>query len=308
MVATLAERQHGVVARATAARAGARARARSSAGSRAGACTSLHRGCLRGRPPADLTRGTVDGGGSRLRARRGPEPLVGGGALGIMQATRPSRIEVTVAQRSRSSERFAGTSPTCPRRGHREEGIPVTTVPARSSTSPPPSRADAVESRAARVRILRLHDRLSLPDLLERYPGDAAARDGPASPRRACGEDPRGRKSSALEERFAALPRASTSLPLPRFNAWLDLGGRRFQVDCLWPEPGRIVELDGWEATAPAPPSVRTGPATGACRRRLRGHPHHLEPARRRTRAVASISAAPSEAHEPEPVARQHLT
>jgi very-short-patch-repair endonuclease len=50
-----------------------------------------------------------------------------------------------------------------------------------------------------------LWDRLSLPDLVERYPG-----------RR-------------------------------RFNDWIVLGAKRYQVDCHRVGLGQIVELDGWE-------------------------------------------------------------
>jgi very-short-patch-repair endonuclease len=51
---------------------------------------------------------------------------------------------------------------------------------------------------------------------------------------------------SLLEERF--LPFLDNHrLPRPQFNAWLEVGGRRYRVDCLWPAQRQIVELDGWE-------------------------------------------------------------
>jgi very-short-patch-repair endonuclease len=56
-----------------------------------------------------------------------------------------------------------------------------------------------------------------------------------------------GRTHGRLEERF--LPFLDRHrLPRPRLNAWLQLAEERCQVDCLWPEVGQIVELDGWES------------------------------------------------------------
>jgi very-short-patch-repair endonuclease len=59
-------------------------------------------------------------------------------------------------------------------------------------------------------------------------------------------EEPLGRKRSKLEERFAPFLRRYR-LPQPRFNDWILLGAKRYQVDCHWPGTGQIVELDGWE-------------------------------------------------------------
>jgi very-short-patch-repair endonuclease len=59
-------------------------------------------------------------------------------------------------------------------------------------------------------------------------------------------EEPVGRKRSKLEERFAPFLRQHR-LPLPRFNDWIVLGGKHYQVDCHWPDRRQIVELDGWE-------------------------------------------------------------
>ena len=38
---------------------------------------------------------------------------------------------------------------------------------------------------------------------------------------------------------------AATDLPQPRRNADLAVGGRFFEVDCLWHEQRLIIELDG---------------------------------------------------------------
>lgn len=125
------------------------------------------------------------------------------------------------------------------------EGIPVTTVPRTifdmAASSPP----EAVESMLREAEYRRLYDRLSLWDLLERYQrrrGSKAVRAALARTR----ESP-GRIRGPLEERF--LPFLDRHrLPRPHFNAWLEVAGKKYQVDCLWPEVRQIVELDGWEA------------------------------------------------------------
>lgn len=125
------------------------------------------------------------------------------------------------------------------------EGIPVTSVPRTifdmAAISPP----QAAESMLREAEFRRLYDRLSLWDLLERYPrrrGSVAVREALAR----LGEQS-GRVRSPLEERF--LPFLDRHcLPRPRLNVWLEVAGERYQVDCLWPRQRQIVELDGWEA------------------------------------------------------------
>ena len=91
----------------------------------------------------------------------------------------------------------------------------------------------------------QLSDRLSLPDLIDRYPGKRGTRKVQIALKR-LKEDPVGRKRSRLEERFAPFLRQNC-LPLPRFNDWIVLGGKRYMVDCHWPDLRQIVELDGWD-------------------------------------------------------------
>ncbi len=123
------------------------------------------------------------------------------------------------------------------------EGIPVTTVPRTILDFAATARPEAVESVLRQAEFHRLHDQLSLPDLLERYP----RRRGTPSVRLALerlGESS-GRVETPLEERF--LPFLDRhGLPRPRFNVWLEAGGKRYRVDCLWPAQRQIVELDGW--------------------------------------------------------------
>jgi very-short-patch-repair endonuclease len=105
--------------------------------------------------------------------------------------------------------------------------------------------ADVVENLLRESEFLQLSDRLSLPDLLERYPGRRGTRKVHLTLDR-LKEEPEGRKRSRLEERFAPFLRRH-HLPLPRFNDQIVLGADRFQVDCHWPEVRQIVELDGWQ-------------------------------------------------------------
>ncbi len=126
-----------------------------------------------------------------------------------------------------------------------EDGIPVTSVPRTILDLAAISSTDVVESAVKEAEYLRLHDRLSLPDLLARYPGRRGVRRVRTALERHK-EGPGGRRRSPLEERFIPFLRRH-DLPIPRLNAWLEVGGKRYQVDCLWPGTHQIVELDGWQ-------------------------------------------------------------
>ncbi len=91
---------------------------------------------------------------------------------------------------------------------------------------------------------LELHDRLSLWDLFERYPGRRGVRKAKVA-LEALKDEPLDQRKSRLEERFAPFLRRH-NLPRARFNQWILVGDKRFQVDCLWPDQRQIVELDGW--------------------------------------------------------------
>jgi very-short-patch-repair endonuclease len=126
-------------------------------------------------------------------------------------------------------------------------GIPVTSVPRTIFDMAAGSPPEAVEAMLREAEYRRLYDRLSLHDLLERYPRRRGSKAVRAALARV--EERPGRICSRLEERF--LPFLDRfGLPRPRFNAWLQVGGERCQVDCLWPAARQIVELDGWEGHA----------------------------------------------------------
>jgi very-short-patch-repair endonuclease len=168
-------------------------------------------------------------------------------ALWGMRGYSERAVEVTTRQKSTSSKRT--------RRHHChlpadevtiEEGIPVTTAPRTILDLAATESADVVEGLLREAEFRRLWDRLSLLDLVERHPGRRGLGKVRAALERVKRE-PAGRPRSRLEDRFAPFLRLHR-LPLPRFNDWIVLDDKRFQVDCRWPGTRHIVELDGWEA------------------------------------------------------------
>jgi very-short-patch-repair endonuclease len=89
--------------------------------------------------------------------------------------------------------------------------------------------------------VRRLLDRISLPGLVDRYPG----RRGVAKLRVLLAErSPVGITRNEFEEAFVALV-DTHGLSRPRLNADLQLRGRFYEVDCLWDRERVVVELDG---------------------------------------------------------------
>jgi very-short-patch-repair endonuclease len=155
-------------------------------------------------------------------------------------------IDVTTGSKSRSRSgihrHYAALSPD---EVTVERGIPVTTVPRTLFDFAAVASVDEVEHALRESEFLRLYDRLSLPDLLDRYPRRRSApivRECLA--RRA--EAPSGRIKSPLEERFLPFLRRYR-LPRPQLNAWVPLDPKGYEVDCLWLRQRQIVELDGYE-------------------------------------------------------------
>jgi len=126
-----------------------------------------------------------------------------------------------------------------------EEGIPVTSVHRTIFNLAASASLDDVAAMIKEAEYLNRLDRLSLPDLLERYPGKRGSRKLRSALHRIT-EEPPGHARSKLEERFAPFLRQH-SLSLPRFNDWILLGAKRYRVDCHWPHLRLIVGLDGWQ-------------------------------------------------------------
>ncbi len=122
------------------------------------------------------------------------------------------------------------------------DGIPATTVPRTVLDCAATASRRQVERMLSEVEVRGLTDRLSIPDLLARYPrrrGSAVLR---ALLDEGAGED--GATRNDFEELVVALL-DSHGLPRPRFNADVSVAGRFFCVDCLWRGERLIVELDG---------------------------------------------------------------
>jgi very-short-patch-repair endonuclease len=155
-------------------------------------------------------------------------------------------VEITVPHRSRSSGRIRRHLASLPADEVTvHHGIAVTTVPRTIFDLATVGSTTMVEGALRESEYLQLYDRLSLPDLLSRYPGRRGSRKVRACLTRRA-EAP-GRLRSPLEERFLPFLRRHR-LPLPQLNAWVRAGERSFQVDCLWPAQKQIVELDGYKA------------------------------------------------------------
>jgi very-short-patch-repair endonuclease len=155
-------------------------------------------------------------------------------------------VDVIVPHKSTSSKRIRRHRSLLPPDERAvKERVPVTTVPRTVFDTAATEPVDVIQSMLREAEFLELWDRLSLWDLVERYPGKRGGRKVRVALER-LKEEPAGRKRSHLEERFAPFLRRHC-LPLPRFNDWILVGGKRFQVDCHWPDTGQIVELDGWK-------------------------------------------------------------
>lgn len=179
----------------------------------------------------------------------GPEAVLSHWSAAALWMVRPngrSLIDVTTPHKSRSWDgikRHHKALPADEVTVH--EGIPVTSVPRTIFDLAATEDVDTIAAMLRESEHRNLWDRLSLPDLIERYPGRRGVNKVRLALNRIT-EEPSGRKRSKLEERFAPFIRRYR-LPIPRFNYWILLGAKRYQVDCHWPGTSRIVELDGWE-------------------------------------------------------------
>jgi hypothetical protein len=126
------------------------------------------------------------------------------------------------------------------------DGIPVTTPPRTVLDLAATGDVHAVEIALRNIEFHRLRDRLSVPALLDRYPGHR----GTGTIRSALARqsaDPGGRTRSPLEDLF--LPFLDRfDLPRPRLNFPIRLSDKRYEVDCFWPAQRVVVELDGFAA------------------------------------------------------------
>jgi hypothetical protein len=241
VIAHIAQRQHGVVARSQLAEMGA---GRGAIGLR------LRRGRLH------IVYHRVYAVGHRVLTDHGrwmAAFLAGGagsvlshGSAAALWGIRPDQsraIELTSARRrgSRQGLRFHCSSlPTD--EVTTVDGIPVTTVPRTlfDLAGVIPRRQLGRAVNEAEIRCL--WDALSLGDLLARHPrrpGAAAIREILAAQRIGAGVI-----HSELEDRFIGFLEAA-NLPRPATNVSLLLDGGWIEADCVWHEQRVIAELDG---------------------------------------------------------------
>src|SRR6201999_4409207 len=124
----------------------------------------------------------------------------------------------------------------------RVRGIPVTSVPRTMFDLAGMLTERDVERAWNEMEVRGFRDRLSVPHLLERYPG----RKGSLVLARLAQskEAPVGITRNDLEEAFLGLIDRH-ELPRPRMNAHLAVRDRFYEIDCLWEDRRVAIELDG---------------------------------------------------------------
>lgn len=126
----------------------------------------------------------------------------------------------------------------------RARGMPVTSVPRTMFDLAGMLKERQVERAWNEMEVRGYTDALSVPDLLARYPG----RKGSLVLSRLAGRKtlPVGITRNDFEEAFLALIDRH-GLPRPRMNAHVALRGRFYEIDCFWEDERVAIELDGGE-------------------------------------------------------------
>jgi hypothetical protein len=121
------------------------------------------------------------------------------------------------------------------------EGIPVTTVPRTILDCAPTMTERRIERLINEADVLRLHDQLSIPDLLHRYPRRPGSREvWVALNKRDAGAT---FTRSDLEELLIELV-DELGLRRPETNVVVEIDGETFEIDALWRAERVAVELD----------------------------------------------------------------
>jgi REase_MTES_1575 len=119
-------------------------------------------------------------------------------------------------------------------------GIPVTSVARTMFDLAGMLEVREVERAWNEMEVREYRLRLSIPDLIERYP----RRPGTLLLARLASSKSEGITRNDLEESFLALV-DRFGLPRPRMNAHLAIRDRFYEVDCLWEDRKVAIELDG---------------------------------------------------------------
>jgi very-short-patch-repair endonuclease len=240
-IASLAERQHGIVARVQLAALGIGRRA---IGHRleSGRLHILYRGVY------SVGHRVVSREGRWMAAvlAIGPDAVLShrsAAALWGMRGTGRGRIEVTVARNPRTRPTIQVHAAQLPAdEVTTEHGIPVTTPPRTLLDLAAVLDAGQVERAMNEAEFLRLTDPTSLDDLVDRHRG----RPGTRTIRELLKTHTIGATitRSELEARFLRFLDDAV-LPRPRMNVSLQLEDRWIEADCVWPDQRVIAELDG---------------------------------------------------------------
>jgi hypothetical protein len=244
-IGVIADRQHGVVGRGELIRLGLEEGAIARRIS-AGRLHEVRRGVY-----APGRRGlTREGRWMAAVLASGPDAVLSHWSAAALWGIRPtsrSIIDVTCPRKSRTWVGIKRHHKLLPAdEVTKEEAIPVTTVPRTIFDLAATEPLDEIKRLLREMEFRELWDRLSLWDLVERYPGRRGVRkvrlvlEG-------LKDEPVGEQKSPLEERFAPFC-GEHGIPLPCFNVPIEAGGKSYLVDCHWPGTLQIVELDGWQA------------------------------------------------------------
>jgi len=179
----------------------------------------------------------------------GPQAVLSHRSAGQLWGLYPrSRIapEVTAPRAKRTRRGIVGHRALLPPdETERVRGIPVTSVPRTMFDLAGMLREREVERAWNEMEVRSYRLRLSVPDLLERYPG----RKGSVLLARLANRKtlPVGITRNDLEEAFLGLIDRH-GLPRPRMNAHVPLRDRFYEIDCLWEDRKVAIELDGGAA------------------------------------------------------------
>jgi predicted transcriptional regulator of viral defense system len=238
VIAAIAARQHGVIARIQLLRLGL-GRGAIELRVRRGRLHVIHRGVY----AVGHARLTIHGRWMAAVLASGEESRLSFRSAGMLLSIRRTKrglIEVTSPHRGRGRpgiQRHCAELPSDEVTVH--QGIPVTTVPRTlldlATVLHPRQLARAVNE----AEVQRLWDPVSLSALLERYP----RRRGVPALRALLGQHAIFTRGE-LEKRFQEFL-SDAGLPLPETNAHIQINGIWHEVDCLWRAEQVIVELDG---------------------------------------------------------------
>jgi hypothetical protein len=241
-VAALGGRQHGVVGRWQLQRIGLTERMIRTRIAHGG-LSRLHRGVY----AVGHRATTVESRWMAAVLAHGPEAVLSHRSAGQVWGLYPrSRIEPEVTcPGSKKTKRgictHGGSLP--PDEVVRVRGIPVTSVPRTMfDLAGTLKQRREVERAWNEMEVRGYTDALSVPHLLDRYPG----RKGSLLLARLANRKtlPVGITRNDFEEAFLGLI-DSFGLPRPRMNAHLTLRGRFYEIDCFWERERVAIELDG---------------------------------------------------------------